>query len=108
MPKEKLVKMMLISLNEAASRGIDRIRIPTWANKMDHLKIDIIDNKPGPWLHLFCPFNKACNGRDPVDTLWILGKINPDEYCYEIYQGPLPDSNEYREAAAAYPEMPEK
>ncbi len=59
----------LMSLNEAAAYRIERVRQPQWANKLDHLKIDIIDDKPGPWLHLYAPFNKECNGRDPVDVI---------------------------------------
>jgi hypothetical protein len=69
---------------------------------MDHFKIDIVDGKPGPWLHLYAPFNKECNGRDPVDLIWALQKGDPDEGCYEIYKGPLPDSEEYKKAVAAF------
>jgi hypothetical protein len=53
----------LMSLNDAAAYGIERVRQPQWANKLDHLKIDIIDDRPGPWLHLYAPFNKT-PGRD--------------------------------------------
>ena len=87
----------LISLYEAAERGIERVRQPNWANPFDHLKIDIVDGKPGPWLHLFAPFNIECNGRDPVDFLWMFGPMNadPDAKCFEPYTGPMPDSDEY-------------
>lgn len=35
--------MTLFSINEAARQGMERVRKPNWANKLDHLKIDIID-----------------------------------------------------------------
>jgi hypothetical protein len=94
----------LISIAEAAAKGIDRVRLPIWANPLDHLKIDIIDGKPGPWLHLFAPFNKECNGRDPVDFLWVFGPMKTDPNSIEFlpYEGPLPDSDEYRAAQAQF------
>jgi hypothetical protein len=88
--------MELISVAQAAEKGIERLRKQIWANQMDHLKIDIIDGKPGPWLHLYCPFNKECNGRDPVDTLGL--GMDYDAKEFEPYTGPLPDSDEYKAA----------
>lgn len=88
----------LLSINEAAARGIERVRKTAWANSFDHVKIDIIDGKPGPWLHVFAPFNRECNGRDPVSIL-LEG---PDDCCFVPYDGPLPTSEEYRAAAARY------
>jgi hypothetical protein len=93
----------LLSINQAAGMGIERLRKPVWSNKLDHLKIDIFDGRPGPWLHLFGPFNKECNGRDPVDMLIIdpmVGDLNAEQF--EIYVGPLPTSPKYIRAAAAY------
>lgn len=92
--------MELISVTQAAKQGIERIRRPIWANQLDHLKIDIIDGVPGPWLHLYCPFNKECNGRDPVNVLCIDSDYDAKEY--EPYTGPLPDSDEYKAAQAAF------
>lgn len=94
----------LISIADAAANGIERVRLPHWANPLDHLKIDIVDGKPGPWLHLFAPFNKECNGRDPVDFLWIAGPMKTDVNVAEFfpYGGPLPESNEYRAAQAQF------
>lgn len=94
----------LISIKEAAARGIERVRKPIWANPLDHLKIDIIEGKPGPWMHLWCPFNKKCNGRDPVDMLWIA--MNYDEKSWLPYTGALPDSAEYVKAVQMYANMP--
>ena len=82
-----------ISINEAAAKGITRLRKKVWATREDHLKIDIIDGKPGPWTHLFSPFNKECNGRDPVDILATNMDYNAKEFI--PYSGPLPESDEY-------------
>lgn len=94
----------LLSINQAAAWGIDRVRRPIWANPLDHLKIDIIDGQPGPWLHLFAPFNKECNGRDPVDILAIIGPppIDLDEAVFVPYHGALPTSEEYQREVASY------
>lgn len=91
-----------ISITEAAMRGIARVRLPVWANPLDHIKIDITrDGGVGPWLHLFCPINKAINGRDPVDFLWMVDPMKTDIHAreFEPYSGPLPGSEEYQKAA---------
>jgi hypothetical protein len=98
MPKQKPVPMF--SAIEAARRGIQRVYDPKWANPLDHIKIDIIDGKIGPWLHLYAPFNKECNGRDPVDIL--ITEVDPRAECFYAYTGPLPDSDEYKAAVARF------
>lgn len=89
-----------ISLNEAAELGFDRVRLTKWANPMDHLKIDIIEGRPGPWVKLFAPFNLECNGRDPVAML--ITTMDPDLLQFVRYTGPLPDSDEYRRAVQQF------
>lgn len=70
---------------------------------MDHIKIDLIGDKPGPWLHLYCPFNKECNGRDPVDQLIVMhGASAYTDRVFVPYTGPLPDSDEYKAAVAVF------
>lgn len=91
----------LISINEAAASGIERLRRPNWANPMDHLKIDIVNGKPGPWTHLYAPFNQECTGRDPVSMPFGFG-VDHGAKEWEPYQGPLPDSNEYRAEQARF------
>ncbi len=66
--------MELISINEAAARGIDKLRQPRWANQEDYLKIDIIEGKAGPWGHLYSPANMAINGKNPVDMMLLKGR----------------------------------
>jgi hypothetical protein len=90
----------LISIKDAAAIGVQRLRKPVWANPLDHLKIDIINGEPGPWAHLWAPFNKECNGRDPVSVLAFQWDLSLPEF--ELYDGPLPDSEEYRNAVASF------
>lgn len=90
----------LLSLGEAAKLGIERLRKPIWANPMDHIKIHIVEkNIGGLWVKLYSPANKVINGRDPID-LMIGGTVIPieslDYPAFEKYDGPLPDSPEYK------------
>jgi len=91
----------LISIVQAAERGIERVRQTIWGNKFDHVKIDIIDGKPGPWLHLYAPFNKECNGRDPVDML-AMPPVDIHASVFVPYTGPLSDSDEYKAERARF------
>jgi hypothetical protein len=85
----------LLSIRDAESRGIERLRKPIWANQLDHLHVP-----KGIWTYLYCPFNKECNGRDPVEMLKF--QLNETVKEYEPYTGPLPDSDEYKAAVTAY------
>lgn len=106
MPRKDRKPVPLFSLNEAAIRGVERVYQPNWSNPLDHIKIDLFpDRTHGPWVHLYSPFNKHCNGRDPVSMLWIpppTGMINPDAKSFYAYTGPLPDSAEYQAEVASY------
>lgn len=83
--------------------GIERLRKPIWANPLDHLKIDIIDGRLGPWMHLYAPFNDEVNGRDPVDILWVTSSlVFPPAHAWIPYYGPLSNSDEYRAAVERY------
>jgi hypothetical protein len=90
----------LISINEAAARGIERLRKPVWANPFDHLKIDVLDGRPGPWVHLYAPFNKKCNGRDPVS--FLIFNHDPDAKDFQPYTGHPADSDEYKAEVAKF------
>lgn len=95
----------LISCRQAAQMGIERLRKPVWSNPFDHVKIHIVNGELGPWMHLFAPFNHECNGRDPVDILWAVqgpGWANPDAEELVGYDGPLPNSDEYRAEAKRF------
>lgn len=91
----------LISISEAAERGIDRVREPQWADPLDHIKIDLLGNgKMGPWIHLYSPFNQECNGHDPEDMLFI--NFDCQSKYYVPYDGALPDSEEYLERQSLF------
>lgn len=87
-----------LSIAEAARRGISRLRQPQWANPMDHLKITIIAGSVAPLVRLYAPFNKECNGRDPV----VLFLDQPNDRIWLEYTGPLPDSPEYKAEQAKF------
>jgi hypothetical protein len=91
---------MTISINAAAAQGITYLRKSIWAIRLDHLKIDILNGTPGPWVHLYSPFNKVCNGMDPVGIFCFT--LDYDDPEWEVYEGPLADSDEYKAAQAAY------
>lgn len=111
MTQEQLkdVEYPLFSLNEAVTRGIERVRQPSWADELDHIKIDLFpDGTHGPWIHFYCPYNTICNGRDPVNMIWLSGGVmdfNARGFCE--YTGPLPDSDEYKAKIAEYAKIPE-
>ena len=91
----------LISLVEAAAKGIERVRRPCWSDSFDHLKIDITqEGQLGPWLHLYCPVNKSLNGRDPYD--FVPSAVDIHQQWFEPYKGSLPESDEYKAAVANY------
>lgn len=93
-------KAAMLSIRDAVSKGITRLRKPMWANPCDHLKVDIYEGHLGPWIHLYAPFNLECNGRDPVSLLVI--HVDIDEPEYVEYHGPLPDSEIYKNEQAKY------
>lgn len=92
----------LISINEAVKLGYARLRKPKWSNSMDHIKLDLIDGSLGPWIHVYCPYNKEINGRDPVDILGITQQDSFDTPEFEVYDGPLPDSEVYKAEVARF------
>lgn len=65
--------MDMISLNEAAAQGIERVRKPNWANPRDYVKLDIVDGRLGPWLHLYSPINQTVlKQANPQHILWAF------------------------------------
>ena len=92
--------MNMLSIRGAAAQGIERLRNPVWAHPCAHLKIDIIHGEPGPWTHLYDPFNMEGNKRDPVSVLCISMDYDAKEWV--PHAGPSNDSVEYRAAQAAY------
>jgi hypothetical protein len=97
---DKQVKgVELFSIMDAVSRGIERVRLPIWADPFDHIKIDLMgDGGHGPFLHLYGPSNKAINGQDPVSMLFSTIGVGTKEWVE--YTGPLPTSEEYKTKVA--------
>lgn len=86
---------MLITIKEAAKRGIKRIRKPIWADPMDHIELHLFGDGIAAWVDLYCPINMGCNGRDPVPL--FAGDLDADDAEWEEYTGPLSSSPEYIE-----------
>ncbi len=74
----------MISINEAVTNGVTQIRKPIWANPSDYLKLDLMDGKLGPWLHLYSPLNELIGEPNPQDILCI--GCNLDAVEWEIWQ----------------------
>lgn len=98
------MKKSLISIAEAAKRGIERVRDPSWSNPLDHIKIDIVEGEIGPWLHLYAPFNRVCSKRDPVTFMWAIGPLKTDITVPNVvpYEGELPESDTYQNAVKEF------
>lgn len=92
--------MNLISIKEAATQRIDRLRQPQWIQPEDHIKLDLVNGSLGPWIHLYAPFNEECNGRDPVDILGVGYDLTQKSWL--PYTGVMPDSDEYKAAQAKF------
>jgi hypothetical protein len=80
----------LISINEAAATGVDRIRLDVWANKHDHIQLDILDGRPGPWFKLWSPTNEPIGAKNP-QTIFVTMMGDLDERCWRPYLRPVPD-----------------
>jgi hypothetical protein len=61
----------LISVYEAAARGITTLRSPAWRDPDDHIEIDVVDGKIGPWFRLHSSSNEICGYENPRSILWI-------------------------------------
>jgi hypothetical protein len=83
----------LLSIADAAAKGIGLLRSQKWTNPLSHLRIDILDGKPGPWVHLYDPMNVAINKKDPVDILFLSMDYNSKDWLE--YTGPVSGSAEY-------------
>ncbi len=97
----------LISIDQAASLGILRVRKPHWLSRFDHLRIDILGGRPGPWLYLHAPANAMFDGPDPKPLLALMQTFCPlDERGWLPYTGPLPTSAEYQAELKRFEAIP--
>lgn len=82
-----------MTLEEAAKKRIERVRLDIWSNKNDYLKLTIIDEKLGPILKLYSPTNKIIGEKNPQLTSIYLGNTLEVNGFVE-YKGEIdPDEN---------------
>lgn len=79
-----------MTLNQAAARGIRRVKLPSWTG--EYLKIDILqDGGHGPWVRLYSPVQSAIGEPTPQLFLALGSVFDSDEW--EEYSGPIePDA----------------
>lgn len=90
----------LLTIRQAAEKGIERVHAKKWANPLDHLKINVACGALLPWSQFYSPMNMAMLGCDPKELL--ITQVGPNRAEWEPYLGPLPDSDEYKAAVAAF------
>lgn len=75
----------LLSIHEAARKGITKLRLPKWVNPMDHIEITILERgNIGPWIKLWSPINKpVMQTTDPQSLLITIFDL--DEKSYEPF-----------------------
>lgn len=88
---------MPLSINEAVTAGITKLRLAKWLNPADHIEIAILKERPdggenqlGPWWSLWSPMNEEVNGRNPVKNLVVgpMGLGDLDDEVWTIYTSP--------------------
>lgn len=75
----------MISVYEAAARGITRLRSPAWRDPDDHIEIDVVGGKIGPWFRLYSALNEICGYDNPRRILWISVGTAFDTACFLPY-----------------------
>lgn len=85
-----------MTIKEATSQGIARIRLPQWENPDAYLRIDLIDIDGtwghGPWLHLFDrPSQEIIEAPTPQTLLYVL--LYSDTNDFEKYSGPIDEAD---------------
>ena len=87
----------LISIEGAIAAGIERVRMPSWNDPFTHIKIEATSD--GVVLLLFGIRNLEINGEDPIDFTEVADMVyRRQNRLFVAYTGPLPDSDEYKEA----------
>ncbi len=71
----------LISIREAAHRGITKVRLDKWTNPDDYMELTIVDGLLGPWVKLWSPINEVIGATNPQKLLiTMLGDL--DDPCW--------------------------
>lgn len=77
-----------ISIRDAVTKGITKLRLPHWACPDDHVEIHIDrTGNLGPWVKLWSPLNEIISGHNPLEFLTItFSKDELDETCWIQYK----------------------
>jgi hypothetical protein len=99
----------LISIRDAAERGIQRLRQPVWKIEFDHIELTLVDGTMGPWAKFWSPFNRVCNNRDPIHILiaspalrFSQPIIDSGERVWVEYTGAPGNSEAYNKEAEGF------
>jgi hypothetical protein len=81
-----------MNIKEAYKRGISRVTKTAWSDGT-YLKINLVDDGYGPWVHLYDrPTQEACGFEIPQSILsW---KVKDNDFT--TYEGPLDRGDEAR------------
>lgn len=84
-PREKAPpRPTIMSIAAAAAAGITKLRRENWAFRDDHIELDLIDGKLGPWFTLHLPTSAQLIGAEPTQRQLLLGH-DLDEVAWEPY-----------------------
>lgn len=67
-----------MTLAEAATKGILRVRQNHWANPSAYLKIDVFDGLLGPWGHLYDRPTQEAIGAATPQTFPLFGESSSE------------------------------
>lgn len=85
----------LISLREAARRGVSKLRLKRWANPRDHIRLHLVTLESanwtgpsstgkvltyGPWVEIHSEMNSAMGLRDPQKILITQFNVDAKEW----------------------------
>lgn len=78
-----------MTIQEAVDNGISRIRRPEWNNLLTYLKLDIIEGKLGPWVHLYARMEQEVMNQETPTSMLCLGYNTTTDTSWVAYAGPL-------------------
>lgn len=81
-----------MTLNDAVQQGISRVFDPSWAPKDAYLKIDLVENGHGPWIHLYSVSEQNIIGQPTPQTL-LFSSVDWNEDGWEKYEGEISEND---------------
>jgi hypothetical protein len=77
MTEERKPMSGLVSIKEAETRGLTKLRLDKWSNPDDYLEFTKIGDGFGPWVKLWSPANAIVGNKNPHSMLiTMLGDVN--------------------------------